>query len=338
MKIETEVQLANMTTFKIGGKASYFALVKNIDELKEVILFAKEKSIPWAVLGGGSNILVSDDGFAGLVIKIEIKGLGFREEGSVVKIAVGAGENWDDLVAMCISRNLYGLENLSGIPGTVGATPVQNIGAYGVEVKDVIESVEVLNTESLETEIILQAKCNFEYRDSIFKKSEGKKYIITRVNFILSQKGIVHIDYKDIKNYFEIKKIAPTLSEVREAVLEIRKGKFPDLKVFGTAGSFFKNPIIKNTEYQSLLLKYPQMPSYKIDENFVKIPLAWVLDNVCNVKGVKNGNVGQYEKQALVLVNFGGASAAEVKKHAEEIVLCVKEKTGIVIELEVQYL
>ena len=281
--------------------------------------------------------MINDEGYKGLVIKIDIKG--------VTGLKVGAGENWDDFVSQCVKNGLYGIENLSGIPGTVGASLVQNIGAYGVEVKDVIESVEVFDTETLTTKILSNKDCNFGYRDSIFKKPKGKKYIITYVTFKLKKEGKLNIEYKDVKNYFIEKGIIPTLQEVRKTILEIRKGKFPDLSKYGTAGSFFKNPIIKKEQYEKLLKEYPSIPHYEIytasggiDELNMKIPLAWILDNVCNIKGIRKGNVGVYEKQPLVLVNWGGATAQEVKKYAEEITILVKQKTGIDIEPEVQYI
>ncbi|MCR4334872.1 MAG: UDP-N-acetylmuramate dehydrogenase [Patescibacteria group bacterium] len=330
MEIKTEVLLGDMTSFKIGGKASYFALVKTIDDIKEAILFAKNKKIPWFVIGGGTNILINDNGYKGLVIKNDIKG--------VDGLKIGAGENWDEFVGQCVEDELYGVENLSGIPGTIGASPVQNIGAYGVEVKDVIESVDVLNTECLTFETLSNKDCCFKYRDSIFKKPEGKKYIITYVTFKLKKKGELNIEYKDLRNYFFEKNVAPTLEKVRKAVLEIRGKKFPDLSKYGTAGSFFKNPIINKLQYEKLLEKYPLLPNYYVDENNVKIPLAWVLDNICNLKGVRKGDIGTYEKQPLVLVNWGHATAKEVKEYAEKIANCVKEKIGIDIELEVQFL
>ncbi|MEK9184859.1 MAG: UDP-N-acetylmuramate dehydrogenase [Patescibacteria group bacterium] len=329
MEIKEKVSLSDMTSFKIGGEASYFVLAKTVDDIKEAIIFANNKKIPWLVLGSGTNILVNNEGYDGLVIKIDIKG--------ITGLKVGAGENWDDFVSQCVKNGLYGLENLSGIPGTIGASPVQNIGAYGVEVKDVIESVEVLNTECLVLETLSNKDCNFGYRDSFFKRPEGKKYIITHVTFKLKKEGKLNIEYKDVRNYFTEKGIIPSLQEVRNAILEIRKGKFPDLSKYGTAGSFFKNPIIKKEQYEKLLKKYPSMPNYKIDELNVKIPLAWILDNICNIKGVRRGNVGVYEKQSLVLVNWGNATSDEVKKYAKKIAISVKQKTGIDIEPEVQY-
>ncbi len=338
MNIETNVSLKNLTTFKIGGAASYFALVETREKLLEAISFADEKKLSWFILGGGSNVLVSDEGYKGLVIKLAIKGIDFKDLGDTVEATVGAGESWDGFVETCVSRSLYGIENLSAIPGTVGAAPVQNIGAYGMEVKDAIRSVVVCNTECLTFETLNKEECRFGYRDSIFKKPEGKKYSIVEVVFELKKKSSLVTSYKDVAAYFERLKKIPTLTDVRAAIIEIRKGKFPDLNKYGTAGSFFKNPIITREHYQKLLLTYPAMPHYPVGNCHVKIPLAWILDNVCNIKGARRGDVGSYPQQALVLVNWGNATAVEVKAYAQEISSLVKSKSGIDIEPEVQYM
>lgn len=336
--MQENIQLKDYTTFKIGGNALYFIAARTVGDIKKAVIFARDKKLPFFVLGGGSNIVVSDNGIQGVVIKNEIKGIEYTDANNVMEVQVGAGENWDVFVEETVKKELYGLENLSAIPGTVGAAPVQNIGAYGTEVKSSIKEVIAFNTETGELENFTNAECGFGYRDSIFKKLEGKKYIIVSVVFLLDKKGHVDISYRDVKNFFESKQITnPTLKEVRNAIIEIRSRKLPDLRKYGTAGSFFKNPIITNTHYELLKKEYPLLPSYSVDEAHVKIPLAWILDNVCGFKGYKKENVGVYENQALVLVNFGNARAEEIKKLSQEIIFLVKEKTNIEVETEVQF-
>jgi len=337
MVISENMTLGPFTTFRIGGPARFFCRVKNLGELKFAVSFAKEKNLPIFVLGGGSNILVSDSGFKGLVIKNELEGIEELNNENNSIIIAGAGENWDNFVKYTVEKQLCGLENLSGIPGTVGATPVQNIGAYGSEVGDNIFWVEVFDIEDEKIKILQKNECEFGYRKSIFKKPLGRKFVITRVAYSLKNNGKTNVGYKDIKVYMKnLGKKSLSLEEVREAVLKIRKSKMPDLSLNGTAGSFFKNPIIPKSEYESLKIKYPELPFYASGEESVKIPLAWVLDNVCGLKGFKKGEVGLYEKQPIVLVNFGKANALQVSDFAKEITLKVKEKTGIDVEWEVE--
>ena len=287
MTIQEDIPLAGFTTFKIGGNARYFCLAKNENDLKEGIAFAKEKKISVFVLGGGSNILISEKGFDGLVIKVELVGVAFEEEAGDVVATVASGENWDTFVAETVKRGLYGLENLSGIPGSVGGAPVQNIGAYGMEVKDAIQSVEVFDPKDLKIKTFSKKQCQFGYRDSIFKH-EAKNLIIMRVVFLLKKKGDLKLDYRDVKKYLDDNKIEmPTLAQVRDAILEIRSKKFPDLKKFGTAGSFFKNPIISKEEHRKLLEDFPKIQSFPVDEHSVKIPAGWLLDVLCGFKGVR---------------------------------------------------
>ncbi len=339
MKFTEHVSLAPYNTFKIGGEARVFVEVTTAKELSEAISYAREQNLEVLILGGGSNILISDAGFDGLVIRIQIKGIHIDEvTDDEVMVTSGAGENWDDLVSLCVSRGLYGLENLSAIPGTVGAAPVQNIGAYGVEIKDTLHSVQAFNTEIGQMVTFSNSECLFAYRDSIFKRSEGKKYVVTSVTFKLTKKGTLALSYKDIDVYFKAHlDIVPTLSVVRTAVIAIRAAKLPNLAEYGTAGSFFKNPIVPREQFQHLQKKYPLVPSYVVSDELVKIPLGWILDNVCNFKGLRRGSVGVYKNQALVLVNFGGGTATEIKALAQEIIDKVRELTGIVVEPEVQF-
>ncbi len=351
--IERNVILKSVTTLKIGGKARFFCRVKTVEALRDALVFAGQNRLPFVVIGEGSNVLVSDKGFNGLVIRMEIGGVEFESQkgGAEYRAAAGAGVRWDDLVKASVEKKLFGLENLSGIPGTVGAAPVQNIGAYGAEIKDTLHSVEALDCETFKMRTFTNAECGFGYRDSFFKTPEGKKYIITRVSFLLRANGTPNISYKDLQEKITNhqspiingqQKITP--HDVRRMVLEIRKRKFPDLKKFGTAGSFFKNPIVPAAEFALLKKKFPDLPGFShpsldkegVGGGLIKIPLAWILDKLCGVKGLRIGRVGLFENQPLVLVNHGNATAAEVRSLAEKIAGLVLKKTGIKIEWEVQ--
>jgi UDP-N-acetylmuramate dehydrogenase len=340
MQLQSNVKIAPYTTFKIGGEAYYFAIVRTIEDLKEVADFLNKSKLPFFCLGEGSNTLAADEGFHGLVIKNEILGVKIKDlDYRTVEIVAGAGENWDSLVKTSVARNLYGLENLSWIPGTVGAAPVQNIGAYGAEVKDSITSVEVFDLHSGEIKTLSNDECEFSYRDSFFKRPENKSLIITKVTFHLAKEGRVNIGYKDLKERFkEVYSSAVSVSDVRNAVIEIRQKKLPDWKIIGTAGSFFKNPIIDEKHFETLKKEYPEMPSFSEPNGKIKIPLAWIIDKVCNFKGVQEGNVGTYITQPLALVNYGGGTFLQIESLAKKIENLVFEKTKIKIEREVQIL
>jgi UDP-N-acetylmuramate dehydrogenase len=353
MNIREHVSLARYTTFKIGGAARFYCSVKNEDELVRACQFAKEKNLAVFILGGGSNVLISDKGFDGLVIRIRLKGInsedievegaepgGSKSDNSLqsrVLVTAAAGEQWDDLVDYSVSHGLYGIENLSAIPGTVGAAPVQNIGAYGSEIAETLIGVRALNTETMTFVQLSNEDCHFTYRDSIFKKEKGR-YIITNIKLSLLRNGKINIGYKDLKEYFEKnRKTSPTLAEVRDAVINIRWAKLPDWKLWGTAGSFFKNPIIPASQFSVLKAQYPELPGFPESGGRVKVSLGWILDKICNVKDMQKGNVRAYEKQALVLVAKPGATSEEVVALANELMRLVKEKTGIVIEGEVEW-
>lgn len=334
MTIDENVSLKHLTTFNIGGLARYFCIAKSLDDLKEAAVFAKNKNLPIFILGGGSNVLVSDGGFAGLVIKIALRGVWFNDGKTYIKAKVAAGENWDNFVDEVVKKGLWGVENLSGIPGTVGGAPVQNIGAYGADVSKVIESVEIFDLNTMEVRTISNEQCRFGYRDSLFKHKDGKSYIIISVEFKLSKEDKPNIQYKDLEKYFGLTK--PNLQSVRKAVLKIRSEKFPPLNKFGTAGSFFKNPIIDEHAFADVKKSFPDIPTFPTGRGLIKLPLAWILDKACNFKGRKMGNVGLYEKQPLVLVNFGEATAHEVSVFTDKIITDVKKRTGVEIEREVQ--
>ncbi len=340
MIIREQEPLSHRTTLKVGGHAAYFCEVHRKEELQDVRVYAQEKNLPVLFLGGGSNVLISNKGFSGLVVSLNTKGITYKDiSDSEVSVEIAAGELWDDAVRQTVEKGLWGLENLSYIPGKVGACPVQNIGAYGVEVKDTISSVTVFNMRTGAYELYSNADCAFGYRDSVFKKSTHKHLCIVSVTFTLSRIPKRKIDYKDVSLALSQKNITePSIEDIRSTIIEIRKAKFPDMTKVGTAGSFWKNPIISESDFNKLKHAYPLMPSFPARAGFVKIPLAWILDNVCHLKGFKEGNVGLFEKQPLVLVAYDRSSDREVRDFAQKIALIVKDKTGVSIEPEVEYI
>lgn len=305
-------------------------------DLREAVAFAGARSLPVFILGGGSNLLVSDAGFPGVVIRVRIKGVHAERQGDCVVLRAGAGETWDAFVAYCVAHGYWGLENLSLIPGTVGAAPVQNIGAYGREVREVIESVVVFDPLSAAERTLTNAACLFGYRDSVFKHGDAKQLIVTGVSFKLSLTPRPELAYKDLATRFSAPGAAsPSLAEIRDTVIAIRTAKFPDLSRTGTAGSFWKNPVVTIATLESLRARFPEMPSYPVDATHAKIPLAWILDVVLKAKGYAKGNVALFHQQPLVLVAGRGATCREVTAFADEIETRVAEQTGIVIEKEV---
>ncbi len=331
MKIQENVALSAYTTFKIGGPARFFCIIEKEADIPEAVAFAKEKGVPFMAIGGGSNLLFADSGFPGLVIHIAIKGI--LEKGNM--IVANAGEDWDGFVRHTVENGFHGLENLSFIPGTVGAAPVQNVGAYGVDASSLIESVRAYDVQSSRFVDLSNAECGFAYRDSMFKHAKGR-YIVASVTFKLSKDAPVNIEYRDLANHFAGKPL-PTVSEVRDAVITIRTAKLPDWRSWGTAGSFFKNPIITADTFVELKKRYPELPGYPEPDGRVKVSLAWILDKLCDARGLCMGNACTYERQALVIVAMPGASAVEVVALADELMKRVKGKTGIDIEGEVEW-
>ncbi|MDC1205233.1 UDP-N-acetylmuramate dehydrogenase [Candidatus Pacebacteria bacterium] len=332
--IEEHISLKDFTTLKVGGAAEFFTVAATEAELIEAVQFAKGKGLAVHVIGEGSNILISDQGLPGLTIKNALSGWSERIDESIVYVTMGAGEVFDRAVAYTVSKGYWGLENLSHIPGSVGAAPVQNIGAYGVEIGERISTVKVFNIETEQFETLENETCRFGYRDSLFKHPDGEKYIITAVTCLLRMLPNPTLTYKDLTETFK-DNTAPKISEIRDAVISIRSKKFPDWNQVGTAGSFFKNPIVGRTTYEKLRGEFPELPGFDVSDIDVKIPLAWILDHVCGLKGVEQGNVGTYQGQALVIVNNGKATASEVAAFADHIADIVFEKTGIKIEWEV---
>lgn len=330
MKIKNNIKLSKYNTFRTGGNARFFCEVETEKELLEVLNFSKKNKLKFFIIGNGSNLLVKDEDFDGLIIKIAIKGIKIEKDNTVLSYA---GENFDDLIKFCEKNSLSGPENLWNIPGTVGAAIVQNIGAYGTEVKNFIYLVEGIDTKNLKEFSCNNRECAFGYRDSVFKKN--KNLIITKVVFKLSKKFVPNLRYSVFAEYF-CDKNKPTMRQVIKAVEKIRKEKLPDWKKLGTAGSFFKNPIITLEKYNRLLKKYPNLPRFNDKKGFVKIPLGFVIDKICGLKGYRKGNVGIYKKQSLVIVNYGGATFFEINFFAKMIENKVFQKIKIKIEREVE--
>ncbi|HLP86569.1 MAG TPA: UDP-N-acetylmuramate dehydrogenase [Candidatus Paceibacterota bacterium] len=347
MVIQENVDIKGYSTFKIGGKFKYFTEVENINDIKEVVLFGKEKNTPLFILGGGSNIIFSDGDLNILAVKMEIKGFEIiKDTNEYTDIKIGAGENWDKIVEKTVFMNLCGFEALSAIPGTVGATPIQNVGAYGAEVKDTILEVEAFNVKPAshpsqgnaggdnKIEILSNEDCKFEYRDSIFKHEAKGKYIIISVTYRLYKKRPTIPDYPGVKKYFIENNINnPSLNDIREAIIYIRNEKLPNPKDIPNVGSFFKNPIVDNSVASSLKKKFSNAKFFKVDEYLTKIPAGWLIENA-GLKGKSFGKVSIYDKNALVLVNKENATCADVISARDEIIKIVKEKFGITLEQE----
>lgn len=340
MKKEHSLQGLNTMGFNVIAK--YFCEINTLDDIKKLIDDKTFKESKKLFLGGGSNILFADEYFDGIVIHSNLKGISFVEceqstdngQPEFLTARCMSGETWKDFVDFTVSNNLYGLENLVDIPGSVGAAPVQNIGAYGSEVKDCITRVYAINIENGEERIFENEECNFAYRNSIFKKEENKKYFIYAIDFKLKKDAELKLEYGNIKEYLVKKNIeSPTLSDVANAIKTIRAEKLPEVGVVGSVGSFFQNPIIDADKYQSIKEKYPEAPSYPND-NGIKIPAGWLIDKA-GWKGYRENHVGVWDKQALVLVHYGGGKPEEILNLMNKIQCSVKEEFGVEIKPEV---
>lgn len=331
------VALASYTTFKTGGIARYFIPIATRAELKAAVDFAIAKQLPLFVLGGGSNVLALDAGYEGVVIHMQLRGITYTDVSRTkVEVTVAAGESFAELVVVTAKHGIWGLENLAAIPGSVGATPVQNVGAYGVEVADCIVSVAVFNRITGSNEILDNAACAFGYRDSCFKHPVGAAYIITAVTFLLSRVPQPQLSYADLVSLEASGEQTP--DTIRAAVTEIRANKFPDWTRVGTAGSFFKNPVITVEEAAKLQMRYPTLPLYPTATGQVKVSLGVILDKLCGLRGYTQGTVGLYEKQALVLVATPPATTTDILNFADTVAEIVFAKTNIRIEREVNLL
>lgn len=337
MQLQNNVSLKPFNTFGIDVKAKMFVSVNSVAELQEVLKTFQNQSK--LILGGGSNMLLTKDVDA-VVIHLNIKGIEvLHQDTSHVIVKAFAGENWHEFVLWCLKNNYGGVENLSLIPGNIGAVPIQNIGAYGVEIKDVLESCEAMHIETGEIKSFSNKDCNFGYRESVFKQSLKNKYVIINVSFKLTKKlHHLKIGYGDIKTELEKQGVdIPNINDVSQAVIRIRQSKLPDPKEIGNSGSFFKNPIISLSQYQSLLKNFPNMPNYPVSDNLVKVPAGWLIEHA-GFKGKTMGNYGVHKKQALVLVNYGGADGENIYNLAKLIQLTVKRLFDIEIEMEVNVL
>ncbi|MHB1948442.1 MAG: UDP-N-acetylmuramate dehydrogenase [Gammaproteobacteria bacterium] len=334
--IQQNIDLRTFNTFGISVKAQHFTVVGKIEELSALLQDSTWKNIPKFILGGGSNILFTND-YSGLVIKNEIMGIEhLTEDDHHVWLKVGAGVNWHQLVMYCIDQGLAGLENLSLIPGTVGAAPMQNIGAYGVELKNVFQQLEAIRIKDGKLVIFDHHQCEFDYRDSIFKTKYKGEFFIVNVTLRLSKKSQFNITYGAIQDTLKEMKVDHlTLKAVSDAVIHIRRSKLPDPQVIGNAGSFFKNAIIPVEKFNELQKRFSEIPHFKTPmPDKIKISSGWLIEQ-CGWKGKRDGHVGVYDKQALVIVNYGSATGADVQLFVKQIQDSVRERFGIVLVPEV---
>ena len=337
MNIQKDYSLLPHNTFGMDVKASLFIEYTSVEELKDILRQYSLQDGTWLHIGGGSNLLFTGD-YPGIILHSAIKGFEVvSEDEEEVIVSAGAGEVWDDFVAYTVERGWYGAENLSLIPGEVGASAVQNIGAYGMEAKDLIVKVETVEVATGEVRVFNNEECGYAYRESVFKHSLKGQYIVTKVSYRLSKTPSFHLDYGNVRAELKKRGCELTLSNVRQTIIEIREAKLPDPKIQGNAGSFFMNPIVPRAQFEALMKEYPQMPHYEVDAERVKIPTAWMIDQ-CGWKGKRLGNAGVHDKQALVLVNVGGATGEEVIRLSEAIQKSVFYKFGISILPEVNFI
>lgn len=342
MLVQENVSLAPLTTLKVGGAARFFAEVRTTTETNEAVEFARSRNLPLFVLGGGSNLVIADAGWPGLVVKVAVPGIDERAEDNKALFDVGAGEEWDRFVARAVARNCAGVECLSGIPGSVGGTPVQNVGAYGQEVAETVASVMVLDLKENQVRELCGEACGFSYRTSIFNTTARGRYIVLRVTYALAPDGAPHIQYADLKKHFSGWAVSPTLADTREAVRRIRASKAmlitPGDEDCRSAGSFFKNPVLSPEQHADLAqraaAKGLAIPSYPALESQRKVSAAWLVERSGFSKGYSSGRVGISRKHALAIVNRGGASAAEIVALKEHIQQRVEEIWGVRLEPE----
>lgn len=333
MHIQSEVSLKPYNTFGIDVKARQFVEITQLSDLQT--LLNEHAHVPLLILGGGSNVLFTQD-FEGLVVKIQLKGVNvIREDDTNVWLEVAAGEVWHDLVMYCVQQGYGGIENLSLIPGTVGAAPMQNIGAYGVEIKQVLEAVQAVERSKGAIKTFTNDECKFGYRESVFKNIYKDQFIITGITLKLSKKPQFNISYGAIQATLEANNVDTlSIQAISDAVCQIRSSKLPNPADIGNAGSFFKNPEIPLAQFEGLKKDFPHIVGYPLAENKVKVPAGWLIEQ-CGWKGKRLGAIGVHTKQALVLVNYGGGNGNEIKKLALAIQTSVKQKFGIKIKPEI---
>jgi len=336
--MKTNINLQHYNSFGFHTIAKYFAEINEIQELEELIcsdIFKKEKHL---ILSGGNNVLFQEDYFDGLVVYINTKGVEIlREDENEVIVRAQAGEDWPEFVRFCVSKGWHGVENLAHIPGKVGAAPVQNIGAYGMELKDSFLQCEAIEVATGDKQVFTKEECRFGYRNSVFKNKLKGRYVITSVDFLLKKNAPLHLEYGNIKAFLEQNGIEnPTLQQLHDAICAIRDAKLPDVKQIGNAGSFFKNPVINIEQFKALQKQYPNIPHYPDAEGMVKVPAGWLIEQA-GWKGWRDEHVGVYEKQALVLVHYGGGTGYDIVELAQRIQQSVEEKFGIRIIPEVNF-
>lgn len=335
MKLQKNVSLKAYNTFGIDVKAAFLGHFENQEAIAEIFATPEIKGLPHMILGGGSNVLFTKD-YPGLILKNEIKGIELVDEDEkYYYVRCGAGENWHAFVQYCISKNYAGLENLSLIPGNVGASPMQNIGAYGVEVKDRFHALEAYHIASGKTKTFTAAECEFGYRESVFKRKYKDQYIILSVTFRLFKEAEVNVTYGAITSELDALGVAhPTIADVSRAVTNIRNSKLPNPAVLGNAGSFFKNPVVPASVLDAISKSHPEVPNYPAAEGSVKLAAGWLIEKA-GWKGKRVGNCGMHEKQALVIVNYGGATGDEIYALSGNVLDDVREKFGVELEREV---
>ena len=334
LQIRENISLKNFNTFGVEAYARFFVEINHEEELTELFLDPKWLQIPRLVLGGGSNMLFTKD-FDGLVIKMNIRGIEHRISHEEVYVEAGAGESWKELVDYCVSHGFAGMENLSLIPGSVGASPVQNIGAYGVELQDVLESCQAFEIASQHKKTFVKEACGFGYRESIFKAELKNQFIITSVKFKLSLQPQINIKYGAIEAELQNRGIEnPSILDVSKVVSDIRVSKLPDPSTIGNAGSFFQNPIVTKAEFDNLKDTFPTIVNYPAGNDKVKLAAGWLIEQ-CGWKGKTIGQTGTWKNQALVLVNHGNASGAEIYALSSQIIDSVYQKFGVKLQREV---
>jgi UDP-N-acetylmuramate dehydrogenase len=334
LQIQQNVSLKNFNTFGVDVAARYYVEISHEDELAELFMDPQWQHMERLVLGGGSNMLLIND-FDGLVIRMNIRGIEHRLSHTNVFVEAGAGEVWNDLVNYCVGHEYAGLENLSLIPGSVGASPIQNIGAYGVELKDVFDSCRAFEIATGQFKVFSKADCRFGYRESVFKTTLKGQYIIVSVKFHLSLTPNLNLHYGAIEQELQNRGITePGIKEVSQVVSHIRVSKLPDPSTIGNAGSFFKNPVISTGQFSIIQQKFPEVVNYPAGNGMVKLAAGWLIEQ-CGWKGKTVGNTGTWKNQALVLVNHGGASGTEIYALSSQIIDSVYTKFGVMLEREV---
>ena len=349
--MKTNVSLKSYNSFGFDATARYFVEINAVGDLQALLKSGELQNRKTLILSGGNNILFQNEVFDGLVIYINTKGIEIlREDENEVVVRAQAGEDWPDFVRFCVGKDWHGVENLAHIPGKVGAAPVQNIGAYGMELKDSFLQCEAVALETGETKVFNKEECSFGYRESIFKSELKGQYVITSVDFLLKKDAPLNLDYGNIKAYLEQNGIEnPSLQQLHDAICAIRDAKLPDVKRIGSAGSFFKNPVIERSQFEALQKDYPDIPHYDEPNGMVKVPAGWLIEHSgpstlrqaqgsgTSWKGWRDEHVGVYEKQALVLVHYGGGTGQDIVQLAQRIQNSVQERFGIQISPEVNF-